>query len=254
SPEPGRAAGGAHGVQACVGVCGGRPGHVAVLSSRGVLRRRRRGGDQGRVPQRRHRHRGSARPGGRSVCGPADRRKRPYDLRPVRRRGIRIAGDAQGPPESPAAEERGDARTTHSAHPRTRMSTPTVALIAPSMEILGGHAVQVRALAHGLQRDGYDVLFIPINPPCPPALRWLRGVRYARTPLNEALYVPTPLRPRGREVAHSFPASYWSFVRSPLPSMPAPRCSPPATSNPITGWRTRCGHSRGCGRATRRPP
>ena len=103
------------------------------------------------------------------------------------------------------------------------MSTPTVALIAPSMEILGGHAVQVRALAHGLQRDGYDVLFIPINPPCPPGLRWLRGVRYARTALNEALYVPTLLRLRGREVAHIFSASYWSFVLSPLPAMLAAR-------------------------------
>src|SRR5207247_9943693 len=184
----------------------------AVLSSRGVIRRRRRGGDQGRVPQRRHRHRGSARPGGRSVCGPADRRKRPYDLRPVRRRGIRIAGDAQGPPESPAAEERGDARTTHSAHPRTRMSTPTVALIAPSMEILGGHAVQVRALAHGLQRDGYDVLFIPINPPCTPGLRWLRGVQYARTAINEAIIVPTLLHLRGRDVKPLIYATYMSFL------------------------------------------
>jgi L-malate glycosyltransferase len=100
---------------------------------------------------------------------------------------------------------------------------PAVALVAPTVEILGGHAVQVRALAHGLRREGYEVLFVPINPRFPPGLRWLRRVPYMRTVVNESLYVPTLVRLRRADVAHIFSASYWSFVLSPLPAMLAAR-------------------------------
>src|SRR3989454_3564516 len=99
----------------------------------------------------------------------------------------------------------------------------TVALIAPSLEILGGHAIQVRALARGLRSEGCDVLFVPINPSFPPGLRWLRRVRYVRTAVNEALYMPTLLRLRQSDVVHIFSASYWGFVMSPLPAILAAR-------------------------------
>jgi L-malate glycosyltransferase len=95
----------------------------------------------------------------------------------------------------------------------------TVAIIAPSMDILGGHAIQARALAQGLQTEGYGVVFIPINPSLSPPLRWLRRYRYARTIVNEACYLPTLSRLRRADLVHIFSASYWSFVLAPLPAI-----------------------------------
>jgi glycosyltransferase involved in cell wall biosynthesis len=95
----------------------------------------------------------------------------------------------------------------------------TIALIAPSMEILGGHAIQAQALAQGLQTDGYGILFVPINPVLSPQLRWLRRYPYVRTMVNEARYLPTLLRLRRVDLVHVFSASYWSFVLAPLPAI-----------------------------------
>ncbi len=99
------------------------------------------------------------------------------------------------------------------------MKSTTVALIAPSMEILGGHAVQAQALAQGLQAEGHGILFIPINPGLSPQLRALRRYPYVRTVVNEAFYLPTLLRLREADLVHVFSASYWSFVLAPLPAI-----------------------------------
>ncbi len=99
------------------------------------------------------------------------------------------------------------------------MTRTAVALIAPSVEMLGGHAVQARALADGLRSEGYDVFVVPINPAFPPGLRRLRRLRYARTIVNEVLYLSTLLRLRRADVVHIFSASYWSFVLAPLPAI-----------------------------------
>ena len=48
-----------------------------------------------------------------------------------------------------------------------------IALVAASLDILGGHGVQANALMQGLRSDGYTVSFIPINPRFPAGLRWL---------------------------------------------------------------------------------
>ena len=94
-----------------------------------------------------------------------------------------------------------------------------IALVAPSLEILGGQAVQARALLQGLRGEGYEVLFIPINPGPPPGLRPLGRYSYVRTAANEALYLGTLLRIRPADVVHIFSASYWSFVLAPLPAI-----------------------------------
>ena len=103
------------------------------------------------------------------------------------------------------------------------MRHTTVALIAPTKEILGGHAIQARALAHGLRSEGYEVVFVPINPGPPPGLRRLRRHRYLRTVVNEICYLPTLLQFRRADVIHVFSASYWSFVLAPLPAILAGR-------------------------------
>jgi glycosyltransferase involved in cell wall biosynthesis len=98
-----------------------------------------------------------------------------------------------------------------------------VALVAAGLDILGGQGVQGALLAEFLRRDGAEVAMIPINPPFPRGLRWLRRLPYARTLLNQALYLPSLLRLRRCEVAHVFSASYWSFLLAPLPAMLAAR-------------------------------
>ena len=83
-----------------------------------------------------------------------------------------------------------------------------IGLVAASLDILGGQGVQAVALAAALRREGVDVRFIPIDPPFPPGLRWLRRVPCARTLLNQALYLPGLLGLRRVDVAHLFSASY----------------------------------------------
>jgi glycosyltransferase involved in cell wall biosynthesis len=100
---------------------------------------------------------------------------------------------------------------------------PRIAIVAPSLEILGGQGVQAQMLLRQLRADGYDVTFVPVNPTFPRGLRWLRRLPYARTLLNQALYLPSLARLRSVDVAHVFSASYWSFLVSPLPAVVAAR-------------------------------
>jgi glycosyltransferase involved in cell wall biosynthesis len=105
------------------------------------------------------------------------------------------------------------------AETKAAQARPMVALVAPSLEILGGQGVQARALAEGLQQEGYAVRFIPINPEFPPRLQWLRRLRYLRTLVNQALYLPSLAALRAVDVVHIFSASYWSFLLAPVPAM-----------------------------------
>ena len=98
-----------------------------------------------------------------------------------------------------------------------------IALVAASPEITGGQSVQARALAVGLREAGYEVAFLPINPPFPRGLRWVRRWPYARTLLNQALYLPSLGCLRRADVVHIFSASYWSFVLSVVPAILAAR-------------------------------
>ena len=94
-----------------------------------------------------------------------------------------------------------------------------VAVVAASLDILGGQGVQARALVRSLREDGVDATLIPINPRFPVGARWIRRVPYARTVLNELLYVPGLSRLAMYDVVHVFSASYASFLLAPLPAM-----------------------------------
>ena len=94
-----------------------------------------------------------------------------------------------------------------------------VALLAASLDILGGHATQARGLVEGLRGEGHDVSFIPINPPFPAGGRWLRRYPGLRTAFNQSLYVPSLARLRRADVVHVFCASYWSFLLGPVPAI-----------------------------------
>jgi glycosyltransferase involved in cell wall biosynthesis len=98
-----------------------------------------------------------------------------------------------------------------------------IAIVAASLDILGGQGIQARALAEHLAADGHDVTFIPINPRFPAMLEWTRRYRGVRTVVSESLYAPSLARLRDADVVHVFSASYWSFVLAPLPAMMAAR-------------------------------
>jgi glycosyltransferase involved in cell wall biosynthesis len=98
-----------------------------------------------------------------------------------------------------------------------------IALVSATRDILGGHAVQMEALAEGLAADGCSVRVIPINPRPPAGLAWTRRLPVLRTLANEAQYLPS-LRALGEvDVAHVFSAAYWSFLLAPAPAIVAAR-------------------------------
>lgn len=99
------------------------------------------------------------------------------------------------------------------------MSRPRLALVAASLDILGGQGVQARILAEALRGESYEVLFLPINPGFPRGLQGLRRFPYLRTLVNQALYLPSLRRLRGADVVHVFSASYWSFLLAPVPAI-----------------------------------
>lgn len=96
---------------------------------------------------------------------------------------------------------------------------PSVALVAASLELLGGQGIQAHALAENLRAEGERVKLVPINPAFPRGLRSLRRVAYLRTIVNEILYLPSLVALRGAEVVHIFSASYFSFLLGPAPAL-----------------------------------
>jgi glycosyltransferase involved in cell wall biosynthesis len=96
-----------------------------------------------------------------------------------------------------------------------------VAFVAPSLDILGGQAVQADRLLAAWKNDPrIDAWLVPINPPPPKLLRWASAVKYARTVSTELAYFPLLVRQLLRaDVVHVFSASYTSFLLAPLPAM-----------------------------------
>ena len=96
-----------------------------------------------------------------------------------------------------------------------------VALVAPSMGILGGQAVQADRLLAAWQRDpDVRAWLVPINPDPPGVLRRGRDIKYVRTLVTQLTYWPLLLRElRRADVVHVFSASYFSFLLAPLPAV-----------------------------------
>jgi L-malate glycosyltransferase len=96
-----------------------------------------------------------------------------------------------------------------------------ICLVAPSLDILGGQAVQASRLYRSLrQTPSVEVGYLPINPRLPGILRLLQRVRYVRTVATSLHYLWMLLtRLAGYDVVHVFSASYWSFVLAPTPAV-----------------------------------
>src|SRR5262245_51028748 len=96
-----------------------------------------------------------------------------------------------------------------------------VALVAPSLRILGGQAVQADRLLSAW-RDDPDVnaWLVPVNPLPSRPLRFALHVKYLRTVVTELTYLLLLVKELARaDVVHVFSASYSSFLLAPLPAI-----------------------------------
>jgi glycosyltransferase involved in cell wall biosynthesis len=96
-----------------------------------------------------------------------------------------------------------------------------VLIVAASLDILGGQAVQAERLIRHLQYEpSLEVAFLPINPRLPGILRKLQSIKYVRTVTTSILYILNLLREvRKFDVIHIFSASYLSFLIAPTPAI-----------------------------------
>lgn len=96
-----------------------------------------------------------------------------------------------------------------------------VLMVAPSLGILGGQAVQAaRLLARLRLEKDLEIDFLPVNPRLPGLLGRLQEIKYVRTVLTSAQYAASLLiKVRRYDVIHIFSASYFSFVLAPTPAI-----------------------------------
>jgi L-malate glycosyltransferase len=102
-----------------------------------------------------------------------------------------------------------------SARPKLRL-----AIVGPSLRYVGGQSVQADLLLRHWDADpDLQVTFIPIDPPFPMGLGWVRRVPLLRTIVRTPFYLTALWRGlRDCDVAHIFSASYSSFLVAPLPA------------------------------------
>jgi glycosyltransferase involved in cell wall biosynthesis len=96
-----------------------------------------------------------------------------------------------------------------------------VAIVAASLRIVGGQAIQAQRMLDGWRsHPDVEAWLVPINPLPPKAFRWLLGIKFARTIITQLCYWPLLFRDlRRADVVHVFSASYASFLLSPLPAI-----------------------------------
>ena len=101
-------------------------------------------------------------------------------------------------------------------------AAPTrVLIVAASLDILGGQAVQAARLLEELRKEpSLEVSFLPINPRLPGFLRRLQNIKYVRTVVTSLAYIALLLSRVWRyDVIHVYSASYLSFVIAPTPAI-----------------------------------
>jgi glycosyltransferase involved in cell wall biosynthesis len=96
-----------------------------------------------------------------------------------------------------------------------------VAIVAPSLRILGGQAVQADRLLAGWRDDPQvEAWLVPTNPLPPGPFARLHRIKYVRTVMTQLMYWPQLVRAlRRAHVVHAFSASYWSFLLAPVPAL-----------------------------------
>jgi len=105
-------------------------------------------------------------------------------------------------------------------NPEFSASRLRVAIVAPSLSILGGQAVQAQRLVDAWNEDPEVYAWlVPINPMPPRSLTRVHETKYLRTVLTQLQYWPSLVRQlKKADVVHVFSASYSSFLLAPLPA------------------------------------
>ena len=100
-------------------------------------------------------------------------------------------------------------------------TTVKVCLVGPSLDILGGQAVQLARLHDRLRNTpGVEVGFLPMNPRLRGPLRLLQRVKYVRTIATSIAYwILLISRVRRFDVVHAYSPSYWAFLLGPVPAL-----------------------------------
>ena len=100
-----------------------------------------------------------------------------------------------------------------------------VLLIAPSLQILGGQAVQAARLHRAIAKDpSVAIDFQPIDPPLPAPLAFIKHLRFVRTVTTWSVYIAILLRRvRHYDIIHVFTAAYTSYMLWSLPALAVTR-------------------------------
>jgi glycosyltransferase involved in cell wall biosynthesis len=103
----------------------------------------------------------------------------------------------------------------------TELRRLEVAIVAPTLGILGGQAVQADRLLRAWSEDPeVHAWLVPVNPTPPGPLKHLLPFKGLRTLVTQLTYWPSLLRHLQRaDVVHVFSASYFSFLLAPLPAV-----------------------------------
>jgi len=109
-------------------------------------------------------------------------------------------------------------------HPPDEMDRPRrldVAVVAPTLRILGGHAVQAERILEGWQGDpDVHAWLVPINPVPPKPFERLLAIKGLRTVATQLCYWPLLWRElRRADVVHLFSASSSGFLLSTVPAV-----------------------------------
>ncbi len=101
-----------------------------------------------------------------------------------------------------------------------RLQGVRILIVAPSLNIMGGQAVQADLLLRNLRNEGVAVSFQPHDPVPWWPLNYLTHVKYLRTVIVSVFYLGgLLLRIPRHDVIHVFSASYLSFLLAPAPAI-----------------------------------
>ncbi len=96
-----------------------------------------------------------------------------------------------------------------------------VLLVAPSMRLVGGQAIQGQRLLRNLRREpGIEITFLAMDQELPGPFAILERIRYVRTVSRTACFCVLLVRRAFRcDIIHVFCASFFSFLWAPVPAI-----------------------------------
>ncbi len=101
-----------------------------------------------------------------------------------------------------------------------RLAGVRILIVAPSLAIMGGQAVQADLLLRNFRAEGVEVGFQPHNPVPWRPLNYLTRIKYVRTAIVSLFYLAGLfMRIPKHDVIHIFSASYRSFILAPVPAI-----------------------------------